>query len=115
MSDDDDDGGEVSQYAVWLANPETTEYADRPSLSYSPIYVAFVRALYFCASYKWLNFDGNWQNVLTRPLFNCFLPSLNTMARIAQNLTINGKSVDGVPGIQTQDRMILGADESTVL
>ena len=37
------------------------------------------------------------------------------MARIAQNLTINGKSVDGVPGIQTQDRMMLDADESTEL
>ena len=34
---------------------------------------------------------------------------------IAQNLTINGKSVDGVLGIQTQDHRMIGADKSAEL
>ena len=34
---------------------------------------------------------------------------------IVQNLTLNGKSIDGVLGIRTRDHRMIGADESTEL
>ena len=37
-----------------------------------------------------------------QPLFVYFRPFLNTRTNIVQNLTINGKSIDGVLGIQTE-------------
>ena len=37
------------------------------------------------------------------------------MANIVQNSTINGKSIDGVLGIQTRDRRIVGSYETTEL
>ena len=37
------------------------------------------------------------------------------MTNIAQNFTINGIRVDGVLGIRTRDRKMVGADESTGL
>ena len=46
--------------------------------------------------------------------FVYFHPFLNTMTNIVQK-TINGKSVDGVLGIWTWDRIMEGADESTEL
>ena len=51
----------------------------------------------------------------TRPLFVYFGPFLNTMTNITQNLTINGRSIDGVHGIRTRDRTMVGADEPTEL
>ena len=50
-----------------------------------------------------------------RPLFVYFIPFLNTMTNIVQKLTINCKSVDGVLGIRTRDRWMVGIDESTEL
>ena len=50
----------------------------------------------------------------TRPLFVHFRPFLNTMINMVQ-LTINGKSVDGVLGIQTSDSRMEGINESTEL
>ena len=43
-----------------------------------------------------------------RPLFVYFRPFLKTMANIAQNLTINGRSINDVLGIRT--RRMVGAD-----
>ena len=37
------------------------------------------------------------------------------MKNIVQNLTINGRGIDGVQGIRTRDRRMVGADESTEL
>ena len=37
------------------------------------------------------------------------------MTSIVQNLTINGRSIDGVLGIRTRDRSMVGADKSTEL
>ena len=50
----------------------------------------------------------------TRLLFVYSRPILNTMTNIVQ-LTLNGKSIDGVLGIRTLDRRMEGADESTEL
>ena len=49
----------------------------------------------------------------TRPLFVYFRPFLNTMTNIVQNLTIIGKSVDGVLWIKTAGCRMAGTDEST--
>ena len=43
----------------------------------------------------------------SNPLFVYFLPFLTTMTNIVHHLTI--KSVDGVLGIRTQDRRMVGA------
>ena len=43
-----------------------------------------------------------------------FRPFLNAMINVVQE-TINGKSVEGVHGIQTQDRSKEGEDKSTEL
>ena len=51
----------------------------------------------------------------TRPLYEFFRPSINIMKNIVQNLTINGRGIDGVQGIRTRDRRMVGADESTEL
>ena len=51
----------------------------------------------------------------TQHLFVYFRPFPNTMTNIAQNLTINGRSIDGVLGIRTRNHRIVGADESTEL
>ena len=54
------------------------------------------------------------QNVdQTRPLFVCFRPFLNIRTIIVTNLTM--RSIDSVIGIQTLDRRIVIADESTGL
>ena len=45
-----------------------------------------------------------------RTLFVYFRPFLITMTNIVQ-LTLYGKSVDGVLGIRTRDRMMEGADD----
>ena len=47
--------------------------------------------------------------------FVYFHPFINTMTDKVQKLTINGRIIDGVLGIRTQDRRIVGADESTEL
>ena len=49
------------------------------------------------------------------PIFIYFRSFLNTMTNIAKELTINGIRVDGVLGIRTRDRKMVGADESTGL
>ena len=41
--------------------------------------------------------------------FVYFPPFLNTMTNIVQNLTLTGRSIDGVLGIRTQDRKLVGA------
>ena len=46
----------------------------------------------------------------TRPLFR---PFLNTMTIVVENLTI--KCIDGVLGIRTRYRKMVGADKSTEL
>ena len=51
----------------------------------------------------------------TRPLFIYFRSFLNAMTNMVQKLNINGKRVDGELGIRTQDRRIVGTDESTEL
>ena len=51
----------------------------------------------------------------TRVLFVYFRTFHNLMTNIKQNLTLNGKSMDGMLGIRTRDRWMLGADESTDL
>ena len=49
-------------------------------------------------------------------LFVFFRSFLNTITNIEQNLTIKGKSVDGVLGIWSRDcRVVDGADETTEL
>lgn len=49
----------------------------------------------------------------TRTLFVYFRPFLNT--NFAQNLTLHGISRDGVHGIRTRDRGMVGTDESPEL
>ena len=44
-----------------------------------------------------------------------FRPFLNTMKNIAKIGYINGRSVDGVLGIRTRDRRLVGTDKSTDL
>ena len=51
----------------------------------------------------------------TRPLFVSFRPFLTTMTNIKQNLTIDGRSLNGVLGIRNRDHRVKGADESTEL
>ena len=51
----------------------------------------------------------------SRPLFVYFRLFLNPMTNIVKNLTINGKSLDDVLGIQTRDHRIVGAIASTEL
>ena len=53
----------------------------------------------------YLNINVYWYSlfVLNWPLFIYFCPFLNTMTNIVQNLTTNGKSVDVMIGIRTQD------------
>ena len=41
--------------------------------------------------------------------FVYFPPFLNTMTNIVQNLTLTGRSINGVLGIRTQDRKLVGA------
>ena len=50
-----------------------------------------------------------------RSLFVYFCPILNAMPNRVQNLTINGKSIDRLLGIQTPDCRMLGADKSIEL
>ena len=40
---------------------------------------------------------------------------LNTMTNIAENFTINGKSIDGLLGIWTRDGRMVGAKNSSEL
>ena len=62
-----------------------------------------------------------WLNTLTKKwakpglFFVYFRPFLNTITNIAQYLTINGISRDGVLGILTLDSRMVCADESTEL
>ena len=49
----------------------------------------------------------------TWTLFVYFYHFHNTMINKVQSLTINVKGVDGVLGIRTRDRWMVGADEST--
>ena len=49
----------------------------------------------------------------TWTLFVYFYPFHNTMINTVQSLTINVIGVDGVLGIRTRDRWMVGADEST--
>ena len=51
----------------------------------------------------------------TRPFFVYFRPFLNTTTNMLQNLTINGRRIDGIFEIWTQDRRMVGADKSTEL
>ena len=51
----------------------------------------------------------------TRPVFVYFRPFHNAITNIAQNLTINDKSIYGVPGTQTLGSIMEGIDESTEL
>ena len=51
----------------------------------------------------------------TRPLFVYFRPFLNTTKNMLQNLTINGRRIDGIFEIWTQDRKMVGTDKSTEL
>ena len=48
-------------------------------------------------------------------LFVYFHPILNTMTNKVLNLTMHGKSIDGILEIRTRDRRIVGADEYTQL
>ena len=48
-------------------------------------------------------------------LFVCFGRFLNVITNIVQQLTTNGRSVDGVHGIRAWDCRIVGTDESTEL
>ena len=50
----------------------------------------------------------------TQPLFVLFCPPHNTVTNIPIT-KFDYKSVDGVRGIQTQDRRMVGKDESTEL
>ena len=52
-----------------------------------------------------LNINVYWYSLyfLHGPLFIYFCPFLNTMTNIVQNLTTNGKSIDVIIGIRTQD------------
>ena len=50
-----------------------------------------------------------------QPLFVYFRPFLSTMTNVVQNLTVKGKSVDGMLGIRTRDFKMVGAAESTEL
>ena len=50
-----------------------------------------------------------------RPPFVYFRPFLNAMTDMLQNMTINGKSIDGVLGIQTWDCRMVCACKSTEL
>ena len=42
-----------------------------------------------------------------------FVPLTNTITNIVQNLAMNGKSVDGVVGIQTRDSWMVGTGKYT--
>ena len=59
------------------------------------------------------NLDNCLKNGPIWPHFVYFRPILNTMTNIVQKLTF--KSVDGVLGIRTLDRRMVGADESIEL
>ena len=52
--------------------------------------------------------------VQTRPLFVYFHPFLNTMTIIGST-KFDYISIEGVLGIRTRDRRMVGADESTEL